>query len=81
MVANRVPLLADIFLYSYEADVIQSLLSTGSKQLASRFNLTYRYIDEVLSINNPEFENYLGHMYPAELDTKDTTESTIVLLT
>ena len=35
------PLLADIFLYSYQADFIQSLLSTGKKQLASRFNLTY----------------------------------------
>ena len=69
-------LLADIFLYSYEADFIQSLLSTGKKHLASRFNLTYRYIDDVLSINNPEFENYLGQMYPAELEIKDTTEST-----
>ena len=29
----------DIFLYSYESKVIQSLLSTGMKQLASRFNL------------------------------------------
>ena len=67
--------LADIFLYSYEADFIQSLLSTGKKHLASRFNLTYRYIDDVLSINNPEFENYLGQMYPAELEIKDTTES------
>ena len=30
---------------------------------------------DVLSINNPEFENYLGHMYLAELEIKDTTES------
>ena len=76
MGTNCAPLLADIFLYSYEADFIQSLLSTGKKHLASRFNLTYRYIDDVLSINNPEFENYLGQMYPAELEIKDTTEST-----
>ena len=68
-------LLADIFLYSYEAEFIQSLLSTGRKQLASRFNFTYRYIDDVLYINNPEFENYLGQMYPVELEIKDTTES------
>ena len=76
MGTNCAPLLADIFVYSYEADFIQSLLSTGKKHLASRFNLTYRYIDDVLSIDNPEFENYLGQMYPAELETKDTTEST-----
>ena len=42
----------------------------------SRVNLTYRYIDVVLFINNPEFENYLGQKYPFELDNKDTTEST-----
>ena len=76
MGTNCAPLLADIFLYSYEADFIQSLLSTGKKHLASRFNLTYRYIDDVLSINNPEFENYLGQMYPAELEIKDTIEIT-----
>ena len=72
---NCAPLLADIIHYSYEAEYIQSLLSTGRKQLASRFNFTYRYIDDVLSINNPEFENYLGQMYPVELEIKDTTES------
>ena len=75
MVTNCAPLLADIFLYSYEAEFIQSLLSTGKKKLASQFNFTYRYIDDVLSINNPDFENYLGQMYPAELEIKDTTES------
>ena len=43
--------------------------------MASRFNFTYRYIDDVLSIDNPEFENYLGQMYPVELEIKDTKES------
>ena len=55
MGTNCAPLLADIFLY-----FIQSLLSTGKKKLASQFNFIYRYIDDVLSINNPDFENYLG---------------------
>ena len=76
MGTNCASLLADIFLYSFEADFVQSLLSMGKKHLAYRFNLTYKYIDDVLSINNPEFENYRGHMYPAELEIKDTTEST-----
>ena len=75
MGTNCAPHLSDIFLYSYEAEFIQSLLSTGRKQLASWFNFTYRYIDDVLSINNPEFENYLDQMYPVELEIKDTTES------
>ena len=71
---NCAPLLADIFLYSYEAEFIQSLLSNG-KKIASQFNFTYRYIDDVLSINNLDFENYLGQMYPAELEIKNTTQS------
>ena len=50
--------------------------NTDRKQLASRFNFTYRYIDDVLSINNPDFENYQGQMYPVELVINDTTEST-----
>ena len=73
MGTNCAPLLADIFLYSYEAEFIQSLLSNGKKKLASEFNFTYRYIDDVLSIINPDFG--LGQMYPAELEIKDTTES------
>ena len=75
MCTNGAPLLADILLYSYEAEFIQSLLSTGKKKIASRFEFTYRYIDDVLSINNPDFENFLGQMYPADLEIKDTKES------
>ena len=67
-----VPLLADIFLYSYEAELLslKSLLSTGREWLASRFTFRYRYIDDVLSIKNQEFENYLGQVYPVKFDIK-----------
>ena len=75
MGTNCNPLLADIFLYSYEAEFLQALLSTGRKLLASQFNFTCRYIDDVLSINYPDFQNYLGQMYPPELEIKDMTES------
>ena len=53
----------------------RSLLSTGKKKLASQFNFTYRYIDDVLSINNLDFEHFLGQMHHADLEIKDTTES------
>ena len=52
MGTNCAPLLADIFLYSYKAEFTQSSLLAGKKRLASQF--TYRYIDDVLSINNPD---------------------------
>ena len=38
-------------------------------------DFTYRYIDDVLSMNNQDFQNYLGQMYPAELEIKNKTES------
>ena len=78
MGTNCTPLLEDIFLYSCEAEFIQSLLSVGKKHLASQFSFTYRCIDDFLPINNPNFDNYLGQMYPAELEIKDKTESNIL---
>ena len=81
MGTNCAPLIADIFLYSYEAELIQSLLSTGRKQLASRFNFTYRYIDDVLSINNPEFENFLDRCIPLNSRSKTRQRATLLLLT
>ena len=81
MGANCVPLLADILLYSYEAEFIQSLLSTSRKRLASLFNFTYRYIDDVLSINNLDFENYLGQMYPMNLRSKTRRRAILLLPT
>ncbi|KAK3085993.1 hypothetical protein FSP39_011818 [Pinctada imbricata] len=75
MGTNCAPLLADIFLYSYEAEFIQSLVSDGKRYLASNFNFTYRYIGDVLSINNPKFADYLSSIYPSELEVKETTET------
>jgi hypothetical protein len=46
MGTNCAPLLADLFLYSYEADFIQGLLKKNEKKLA------FRYIDDVLSLKN-----------------------------
>ena len=46
------PLLADLLLYSYEADFIQGLLKKNEKKLARSFNFTFRYVDDVLSLNN-----------------------------
>ena len=42
---NCASLLADLFLYYYEADFIQELLSKKDKKLAISFNFTLRYKD------------------------------------
>ena len=44
MDTNGTPLLADFFLYSYEADLIEGLLKKNDKKLARLFYLTLRYI-------------------------------------
>ena len=75
MGTNCAPLLADLFLYSYEAEFIQTLINSGKRHLAKSFCFTFRYIDDVLSINNPTFGDYINIIYPVELEIKDTTDA------
>ena len=75
MGTNCVPLLADLFLYSYEADLIQGLLKKNEKKLARSFNFTFRYIDDVPSLNNSRFSDFVDRIYPIELEIKDTTNT------
>ena len=75
MGTNCAPLLADLFLYSYEADFIQNLLQKKEKKLAQSFNFTFRYIDDVLSLNNSKFGDLRDLIYPVELEIKDTTDT------
>ena len=56
---------------------IHTVFALNEKETSSRFNLTCRYIDDVLSMNNTEIENYLDWVSSAELEINDTTESTI----
>ena len=72
---NCSPLLADLFLFSYEAEFIEELIKTCHKDLAKSFNFTFRYIDDVLSLNNKKFTDYIHRIYPPELEIKDTTDS------
>ena len=50
----------------------QSRESTG-KADKSVFRNTC--IDDVLSINNPKFWDYIDYIYPVELEIKDTTDA------
>jgi hypothetical protein len=70
---NCAPLLADLFLYSYEADFIQGLLKKNEKKLPQSFNFTFRYIDDVRSLNNSRFGDFVDRIYPIELEINDTT--------
>ena len=47
-------------------------LSKFQKQKKTSCNLTFRYIDDVLSLNNPKFNDYIDVIYPKELEINTT---------
>ena len=77
MGTNCVPFLADLFLHSYESEFLQKLSKDKKMKEATcrSFNFTYRYIDDVLSINNPDFSNWISLIYLSELEIKETTDT------
>jgi hypothetical protein len=75
MSTNCAPLLADLFLYSYEEDFIQECVNTAERKLARSFNFTFRYIDDVLSLDNSRFNDFVDHIYPIEFEIKYTTDT------
>jgi hypothetical protein len=66
MGTNCAPLLADLFLYSCESEFLQKLVKDKKIHEIRAFNFTYRYIDDVLSINNSIFAEFLPLIYPPE---------------
>jgi hypothetical protein len=54
---------------------LQGPLKKNEKKLARFFNLTFRYIDDVLSLNNSRFGDFVDRIYPIELEIKDTTDT------
>ena len=67
------PLFDHLFLYSYETDFMDGLLTKNEKKLGRPFNCTFRYIDDVLSLNNSRFDDFVDRIYPIELEIRDTT--------
>jgi hypothetical protein len=60
---------------SYEAYFKQEILKKNENKLARSFNLTFRYIDDVLSLNNTKFSDFVDRIYPIELEIKETTDT------
>ena len=57
MGTNCAPLIADLFLYCYESQFMAKIQKYPSKQdLVDQFNNTFRYLDDVLALNNPDFQ-------------------------
>ena len=45
------------------------------KETSRSFNIKFRYIDDVLSLNNSRFGDFDDRIYPIELAIKDTTHT------
>ena len=67
MGTNCAPLVADLFLFCYERDCMKNLSSDNQADVIKAFNLTSRYLDDLLNIDNPYFEGMVNQIYPSEL--------------
>ena len=59
----------------YESEFLQKLVKDKKIHEARAFNFTYRYIDDLLSINNSRFAEFLPLIYPPEQEVKETTDT------
>ena len=75
MGTNCAPLLVELCLYSYESEFLQNLVKDQKIHEARAFNFTYRYINDVLSINNPRFAEFIPLIYPPEMEIKETIDT------
>ena len=63
MGTNCAPLVADLFLFCYERDFMLSLSDSNQSDIIEAFNSTSRYLDDLLNIDNPYFEQMVGQIY------------------
>ena len=75
MGTNCAPLVADLFLFCYERDFMLSLSENNQTDFIEAFNSTSRYLDDLLNIDNPYFEQMVGQIYPAELQLNKANSS------
>ena len=68
MGTNCAPLIADLFLYCYESQFMAKISKDPLKlHLVDKFNNTFRYLDDILALNNDDFNMYYNDIYPKEL--------------
>ena len=74
--SNCAPLLANLFLYSYENEFLDNMIRSGHNRLARSFNLCYRYTDDLFVFNNKKVLDYLKEIYPSKLTVELTNQIT-----
>ena len=59
MGTNCAPLIANLFLYCYERYFMSNLQKSKRFDLIDKFNDTSRYLDDILTIDNPAFAEHI----------------------
>ena len=67
MCTNCALLVAKLFLFCYERDFMMSMSDDKQADIIDALNITSRYFDDILSINNVYFDNMVSQIYPSEL--------------
>ena len=75
MGTNCAPLLADLFLHSYENDFLDNMIRSSHRRLSRSFNLCNRYIDDLIIFNNKKCLDYLKEIYPSQLTVEKANNS------
>ena len=75
MGTNCAPLVADMFLFCYERDVLMSLSDDKHTDIIDAFNTTSRYLDGILNINNIYFDKMVSQIYSSELQLNKANTS------
>ena len=75
MCTNCAPLVADLYLFCYERDFMLSLSDNNQTDIIEAFNSTSRYLDDLLNIDNPYFEQMVGQIYPIKLQLNKANSS------
>ena len=74
MGTNCAHLVADLFLFCYERDIMTSLSGDNQADIIEAF-ATSRYLDDLLNIDNPYFEGMVNQIYPPELQLNKANTS------
>ena len=67
MGTNSAPLVADLFLFCYERDIMLSISEDNQSDVIEAFNSTSRYLDDLVNIDNNFFDSMVNRIYPSEL--------------
>ena len=72
---NCAPLLADLFLYSYESEFLDNMIRGGHRKRARSLNVCCQYTDDLIVFNNKKFGDYVKDIYPTQLTVEKANTS------